>query len=99
MEVVKTYRTRENSWIARLAAAKLNSRRMAIVVGNTIHLYGVSVKDFENDPCWLKHELCHIQQFREHGFLNFIYKYLLESIRHGYYNNRYEVEARQAEKL
>ncbi len=89
---------KENSWIAKLAAAKLQSDRVAIVIGKTIHLHNTTKHHFLQNPTWLKHELCHIQQFKEHGFLNFIFKYLCESARHGYYNNKYEIEAREAEK-
>jgi hypothetical protein len=89
---------KENSWIAKLAAKKLKSENVAIVIGKTIHLYHVSRQDFLNDDKWVKHEMCHIDQFEKHGFLNFIFKYLAESIKHGYYNNKYEIEARDAEE-
>jgi len=89
----------ENSWIARIAAKKLNSSTAAIVIGKTIHLHNTSKKKFLEDDRWLKHELCHIDQFRKYGTINFIFRYLWESIRNGYYNNKYEEEARQAEDL
>ena len=80
-----------------LAARKLKAKVVAIVIGKTIHLHNCNRQDFIKDERWLKHELCHIRQFEQHGFFTFILKYLLETIRNGYYNNRYEVEARQAE--
>lgn len=89
---------KENSWIARLAALKLKTKTVAIVIGSTIHLHNTSQQDFLKDDKWVKHELCHIKQFREYGFYGFIAKYLWESIKHGYYNNKYEVEAREAEE-
>lgn len=89
---------KENSWIAKLAAKKLRSDDVAIVIGKTIHLYKTSKADFIKNIPWLKHELCHVKQFQQHGFFIFIFKYLLESIKTGYYNNKYEVEARAAEK-
>lgn len=92
------YFIKENSWIAKLAAAKLRSNHVAIVIGKTIHLHNTSKQQFLQDKKWVKHELCHINQFQQYGFLNFIVKYLWESIKHGYYNNKYEMEARQAEK-
>jgi hypothetical protein len=88
---------KENSWIAKLAAKKLRSENVAIVIGKTIHLYHVSRQDFLKDDKWVKHEMCHISQFKKYGFLNFIFKYLVESMRNGYYNNKYEIEARNAE--
>ena len=89
---------RENSWVARLAAKKLQTNNVAIVIGKTIHLYRVSKEDFLNDSRWVKHEQCHIRQFKEYGFFTFIFKYVYESMKHGYYNNKYEVEARNAEE-
>jgi hypothetical protein len=89
---------KENSWIAKLAARKLGSENVAIVIGKTIHLYKVSKQDFLQDKSWVKHEMCHINQFKKYGFFKFIIKYLWESARHGYYNNKYELEAREAEK-
>jgi hypothetical protein len=88
---------KENSWIARLAARKLQSQNVAIVIGKTIHLHHVSAQEFLKDEKWVKHEKCHLQQFEKYGYLTFILKYLWESLRHGYYENKYEVEAREAE--
>lgn len=90
---------RENSWIASLAAKKLKSASAAIVIGNTIHLYNTSKKDFLLNQKWLKHELCHIRQFRQYGMVRFIFMYLYESIKNGYYQNKFEAAAREAENL
>lgn len=89
---------KENSWVAKLAARKLKSERVAIVIGKTIHLYHVSENDFLQDKKWVKHEMCHIGQFKKNGFLTFMFKYLVESMRKGYYNNKFEIEARNAEE-
>lgn len=88
---------KENSWIAKMAAKKLHSEKVAIVVGNTVHLYNVSKEYFLKDERWVKHEMCHVNQFRKHGYFKFIFKYLWESVKHGYFNNKYEAEARRAE--
>lgn len=93
------FRIRENSWIAAIAAKKLNSPTAAIVIGNTIHLHNTSGKDFLMNEKWLKHELCHVKQFRTYGTVNFIYRYLLESFKNGYYMNKFEKEARESENL
>jgi hypothetical protein len=90
---------KENSWLAGIAAKKLRTDSVAMVLGNTIHLHNTSKKDFLQDEKWLKHELCHVKQFNQHGYWIFIMKYLYESIRKGYYNNKYEAEARKAEQL
>ncbi|MEP6712639.1 MAG: DUF4157 domain-containing protein [Ferruginibacter sp.] len=91
------YKIRENSWLAAIAARKLKTGKVAMVLGRTIHLHNTSAKDFLQDRSWLKHELCHIEQFRRFGFFMFLIKYLYQSIRHGYYYNKYEIEAREAE--
>ena len=91
------YRIKENSWLAAIAAMKLQSSSVAIVLGETIHLHGATRKSFLQNEAWLKHELCHVKQFHEHGYFAFIGKYLWESLRKGYHNNKYEAEARAAE--
>lgn len=93
------YIIKENSWLARIAARKLKSESVAMVLGKTIHLHNTSKSVFLNDERWLKHELCHVKQFKQHGYIGFVVKYLWESIRKGYYNNKFEVEARNAELL
>lgn len=90
---------KEKSWVARVAAWKLSSHSVAMVLGKTIHLYNVTAQEFLSNDRWVKHELCHIKQFKQYGYIKFIAKYLIESLRSGYYNNKYEVEARAAEKL
>jgi hypothetical protein len=44
-----------------------------------------------------RHELQHIYQVQEHGWLKFYLSYLWESIRHGYKGNKYELEANAVE--
>ncbi|MGG9971035.1 DUF4157 domain-containing protein [Ferruginibacter sp. SUN002] len=90
---------KENSFLAKLAAKKLHTTSVAMVLGNTIHLYNTKKEDFLKNESWVKHELCHVQQFKHYGFIKFILLYLWESIKNGYTNNRFEVEARAAEKL
>jgi hypothetical protein len=94
-----SFYVKENSWLAAIAAKKLQANSVAMVVGKTIHLHGCNKEIFLADERWLKHELCHIKQYKENGTILFLIKYLWESIRKGYYNNKYEVEARAAEKL
>lgn len=67
-------------------------------LGNTIHLYGVTTQAFLSNTKWVKHELCHIKQFKKYGLIGFVLKYLWESIKVGYYKNKLEVEARWAEE-
>jgi hypothetical protein len=91
------YYINQKSWIARIAAWKLKSRQVAIVIGKTIYLHQTSLSEFLSNERWLLHELKHLEQFRRYGTLKFILLYLFESIRHGYRNNRFEIEARAAE--
>ena len=90
---------KENSWLAKIAAKKLKADSVAMVLGKTIHLHNTSKENFLSDERWVKHELCHIKQFKEHGYFMFVVKYLWESLRKGYNNNRFEVEASNAETL
>ena len=89
---------KENSFIARMAARKLRADAAAIVIGRTIHLHNASRAEFLSNRRWLRHEMVHIRQFRRYGFLPFVARYLWESMLHGYYNNKYEIEARQGER-
>lgn len=89
---------KENSCMAKLAAKKLGAESVAITLGRTIHLYHVSKDDFLKDEKWVRHEKCHIEQYKKYGFFNFIVRYLWESIKVGYYHNKFEAEARKAEE-
>ncbi|MBL7711075.1 MAG: DUF4157 domain-containing protein [Chitinophagaceae bacterium] len=91
------YSIKEKSALAYLASLKLKQRGMAVVWRSTIHLHGVSKADFLANEAWLRHELEHVRQFRQYGLVRFLYLYLLESLRKGYHNNRFEIEARAAE--
>ena len=88
-------RTLIRSPLARIARLVLGSQRVAMVVGQTVHLSGATREQFLADAEWVAHELVHLRQYKEHGLLPFLWKYLLESARVGYYQNRYEVEARE----
>lgn len=95
--VIETIRIKENSPMARLAAWKLGSSQVAMVIGETIHLHNTSREEFLSQPRWLRHELEHVRQFRQYGMIRFLAYYLWETVCHGYFNNRFEAEARQAE--
>lgn len=92
------YRIKENSFLALLAAKKLKVKKVAMVIGKTIHLHNTSTEEFLNNQRWVKHELAHIEQYQKHGLLKFLFLYLWYSIKYGYYNNPFEVEARKAEE-
>jgi hypothetical protein len=63
----------------------------AVTLGRTI----VVDRDVELTERLVAHELVHVRQWSEEPL--FPVRYALESIRRGYWNNRYEVEARAAE--
>lgn len=84
--------------MARLAAKKMKAGALAIVFGRTIHLWNISRREFLRRPDLMVHEVEHVRQYRRHGFMPFLFLYLLDWIRKGYYNNRFEVEARAAEE-
>lgn len=88
----------ERSILARIARFFFGSKRIAMVLGSTIYLSGVEKQVFLSDRKWLIHEMIHIEQYRRFGFFKFLILYCLESIRKGYYHNRFEVEARNAEE-
>lgn len=90
-------RIKENAFVAKLAAGKLKSARVAIVFGHTIYLHNTSKKEFLNDKTWVLHELKHVEQYRRYGFAGFIIRYVWEWVRRGYVNNRFEAEARNSE--
>jgi len=92
------YYIKENSLLARIAARKLKQDKMAMVMGKTILLHDTTRQEFINNRKWIRHELAHVKQFKKYGYLLFLVLYLVESIKNGYYNNKYEKEARLAEE-
>jgi hypothetical protein len=91
------YYIKENSLLARMAARRLKQDKMAMVLGKTILLHDTTTQEFINNRKWIRHELAHVAQFKQHGYLLFLVKYLVESMKNGYYDNKYEKEARDAE--
>lgn len=51
----------------------------------------------ENDQHLLRHERKHLEQIEREGRLLFSLRYSWLTLRHGYFMNPYEVEAREAE--
>jgi hypothetical protein len=85
----------ENSFLARIAAFKLQSSNVAMVLDGNILLHNVSKKDFLKNTDWLCHELQHVLQWHKNGVVGFLGKYVWYSIKYGYYNNPFEKDARQ----
>ena len=93
------YLIKENSFLARIAAKKLRKDNVALVLGKTIHLWNTTSTEFLQNEKWVKHEICHVKQYQQYGIAGFIIRYLWESIKKGYQQNKYEIEAREAEIL
>src|SRR5688500_15323497 len=85
----------EGSPLARIARWVLKTPNVAMVIGKQIHLSGVKKEEFLKDKYWVEHELCHVQQYKDHGLVGFLSKYVIESCKVGYYANKFEAEARQ----
>jgi hypothetical protein len=94
---MKRVRIREHSIVARLAARNLKFRQVAIVIGSTIFLHNISTEQFIKSKRWVIHELKHVEQFQTFGILRFLWLYLLEYSKKGYWNNKFEIEARNSE--
>lgn len=91
------YHIKEQSFIARIAAFNLRKDHAAIVIHRTIHLWGLSKADFQAQPRYVNHEFQHLYQYQQLGTIRFLIEYLIESMRKGYYENKFEIEARNAE--
>lgn len=72
--------------------ARLHPRAIATTRRRRIYLRG-SAQAFFDDPWLMLHEYCHVLKQWEPGDLT-IARYGLEWLRRGYWNNRFEVEAR-----
>ena len=90
-------KVKENSLLAKIGAGRLKANSVALVVGHTIHLHNVSKQEFLKSRSWVLHELKHVEQYDRMGTIGFLWKYLQESLRKGYFNNALELEARNAE--
>jgi hypothetical protein len=77
----------EHSWFARLHGACATTRLQRIYLRD-------SAEDFFGNPWLMLHEYCHVLRQWQTGALT-VPRYLLECLRHGYWNNRFEVEARR----
>ncbi len=74
---------KENSFIAKIAVKKLRSKNAAIVLGHRIHLHGVGKHTFLPNKKWLRHELKHVEQYEQMGFVVLIITYVWQTLKHG----------------
>ena len=85
VDLVEIY---EHSWFARFHARALATTRR-----RRIYLRGAAGQFFER-PDFVLHEYCHVLRQWETGELT-VFRYLLEWFRRGYWDNRFEIEARE----
>jgi hypothetical protein len=78
----------EHSWFA-----WLHGRAVATTRPRCIYLRG-SAAEFFGNPWLMLHEYCHVLHQWQPGRLT-VRRYLIECLRRGYWNNRFEVEARE----
>src|SRR5262249_5633724 len=71
---------------------RLHGRAVATTRRRCIYLRG-SAADFFENPWLMLHEYCHVLKQWEPRTLT-VPRYLVECLRRGYWNNRFEVEAR-----
>lgn len=86
-ESIVHVRVFEHSWFARLHGPALATTRRG-----RIYLRGAA-RAFYANPWLLLHEYWHVVGQWQRGTLT-VPRYLLECLRRGYWNNRFEVEAR-----
>ena len=73
--------------------ARMHFRINATTRRRRIYLVGTAQKFFA-DPTLLLHEYCHVMKQWEPGNLT-TFRYLVEWFRKGYWDNRFEIEARE----
>jgi hypothetical protein len=72
---------------------RLHGRAIATTRRRRIYLRG-SAADFFQNPSLMLHEYCHVLKQWEPRTLT-LWRYFVEWLRRGYWNNRFEIEARE----
>jgi uncharacterized protein DUF4157 len=72
---------------------RLHGRAIATTRRRRIYLRGSAAEFFQN-PSLMLHEYCHVLKQWEPRTLT-LWRYLVEWLRQGYWNNRFEIEARE----
>lgn len=91
-------RIRQNAWLAKIACRCIRQKDVALTVSKTIYLSHSTPVHFLDNQRWVAHELAHVRQFMDYGLIRFLVMYLAESIRKGYYQNKWEAAARAQEE-
>ena len=82
--MTSAYRLKLNSWVPLLTGHD------CVTLGATIYCRKSALHRHT-----IAHEYCHVLQWQRYGRIGFLWRYLLEQLRHGYVGNRFEVEAHQ----
>ena len=87
-EGAKHVRVIEHSWIAwaHIRATATTRRRRIYLRGSAAEFFG--------NPALMLHEYCHVMKQWEPGLLTTT-RYVTEWLRRGYWDNRFEIEARE----
>lgn len=82
---------REGTVVTRIGGVlgRMGRPAAAVTLGRTIVIH----RGTRLTPGLLRHELAHVRQWREDAL--FPLKYAVATLRHGYHDNPYEVEARE----
>lgn len=89
---------KEKSFVAKCASKIMKSKYVALVIGRTIFLHNITKNELLQNKSLLTHELVHIKQYKKLGLIRFLFFYIIEAIKNGYWNNKFEIEARSFEK-
>jgi len=76
---------------------KANWIRVFGINGITFGRYVLMTEDAMQNPRIVRHEQCHVNQYKADGFFKFILRYVYFHFTKGYQNNPYEMEARAYE--
>jgi hypothetical protein len=89
-------RLKTDTLVSKIAFRLIRSfknKAVASTIGKTIHLHKITPEAFVENRAFLRHELQHAIQYQTIRF--FALKYIWETLRKGYFQNKYEVEARE----
>ena len=86
----------ENSALAKVAAIINGEKTYAITFGKTIFV-SCKKEKFLAKEGWVRHELTHVAQYRKHGIVRFLFKYLYYTVFRRNTENPFELEAEAAE--
>ena len=81
------------NWVANLFTPGNKKARWASTFGKTIYVRNAKPIDLVNSSQWMRHEVQHLLQFKEKGFVKMCYLYLISYIKVGYEKNVFEIEA------